>query len=260
MSTRPSSSSSSSYTNDNINRRLGAYSAAALTAGVGLLALAQPAEASVVVTKTNLQVNSFAPTFIDLNNDGINDVALIDIIANYDHSFYASFAAAPVNGGKIMGGNRGPLGPYASALAKGANIGPSAHFSSSQARGEIVLERFLGFASGTTIITYYGKWVPNTQHYLGVKFLINGQTHYGWIQMSVTTTDEFGGTVTEYAYETVANKKIGAGATSDASDLDAATPARPANHSANGPSLGMLALGADALPLWRPEQDQCVQS
>jgi hypothetical protein len=255
MSIRPSSGSSYSFTNDNIDRRLGVYSAAALTAGVGLLALAQPAEASVVVTKTNLQVNSFAPTFIDLNNDGINDVALIDIIANYDHSFYASFAAAPVNGGKIMGGDRGPLGPYASALAKGANIGPSAHFSSSQARGQIIMERFIGNASATTIITYYGKWIPNTQHYLGVRFLINGQTHYGWIQMSVTTTEEFGGTVTEYAYETVANKKIGAGATSDVATSDDPARARQPIRAATGPSLGMLALGVDALPVWRRERD-----
>ena len=45
-----------------------------------------------------------------------------------------------LGGGKVMGGNRGMLGPYASALAKGANIGPSAHFSSSAARQQIILE------------------------------------------------------------------------------------------------------------------------
>jgi hypothetical protein len=260
MSCRTHGPESIKLPTDKVTHTLHLYSAAALAAGVGLLALAQPAEGSVVVTKTNLQVNSFSPTFIDLNNDGVNDVALIDIIANYDHSFYASFAAAPVNGGKIVGGNRGPLGPYASALAKGANIGPSAHFSSSQARGQIIMERFVGNASATTVITYYGKWVPNTQHYLGVKFLINGQTHYGWIQMSVVTTEELGGTVTEYAYETVANKKIGAGATSDVATTDTATRTQGPIAAENGPSLGMLAVGADALPIWRREQNQCVQS
>ena len=61
MATRRSSGVSSRLTNDNINRRLGTYSATAMTAGVSLLALAQPAEGSVVVTKTDVAINSAGP-------------------------------------------------------------------------------------------------------------------------------------------------------------------------------------------------------
>ena len=233
---------------ENVHHRLSLYSAAAAAAGVSLLALAQPAEGSVVVTKANIEVNF--QTSLDLNHDGVNDVMLINDIANYDHSFYGTFAAAPLNGGKVMGGNRGMLGPYASALAKGANIGPSAHFSSSAARQQIILERFNGSASASTFITYYGPWKPGSgPHYVGVKFLIKGQVHYGWIQLNISSAEGIK-TVTAYAYETVANKKIGAGATSDAAD--AAEISRQAiPKSTTGPSLGMLALGAPGLDLWK---------
>ncbi|HEY1679299.1 MAG TPA: hypothetical protein VGG04_16400 [Candidatus Sulfotelmatobacter sp.] len=257
MSTVNRGQAPSAFSSDRIQHFLGLYSAAAMTAGVGLLALAAPAEGSVVVTKTNIQIDGFNPAFIDFNKDGVNDVELVVNIANYDHSFYWSFAAIPLNGGKVMGGNRGPLGPYASALAKGGNIGPSAHFSSSQARGQIIMERLLGSESASIHVTYYGKWVVNTPHYLGVKFIINGQTHYGWVMATVSTNEELSGTVTEFAYETEANKKIGAGATSDAAPGDSfAAQAMPPS----GPSLGMLALGADALPVWRREPVQPVSA
>lgn len=242
---------SAAFSTDRIQHFLGLYSAAAMTAGVGLLALAAPAEGSVVVTKANIQIG-FNPGFVDLNNDGINDIELVANIANYDHSFYWTFAALPLNGGKVMGGNRGPLGPYASALMKGQNIGPSARFSSSQARGQIVMERLIGSESASINVTYYGKWMPNTPHYLGVKFIIKGETHYGWILATVSSKEELSGTVTEYAYETVPNKKIGAGATSETDE----PAAQQVMRKSNGPSLGMLALGADALPIWRREPSQ----
>ncbi|HEX3818864.1 MAG TPA: hypothetical protein VHW45_00960 [Candidatus Sulfotelmatobacter sp.] len=260
MSSRIRGLASVNFLTEHIQRHLNFYSAAAVTAGVSLLALAQPAEGSVVVTKTNIQIDGFNPAFIDFNKDGINDVELVVNIANYDHSFYWTFAAIPLNGGKVMGGNRGALGPYASAVTKGANIGPSAHFSSSQARGQITMERLLGSESASIHVTYYGKWVTNTPHYLGVKFIINGQTHYGWVMATVSSKEELSGTVTEYAYETEPNKKIGAGATSDTAETAKAAPVQQSLRFGNGPSIGMLALGADALPLWRREQDQCVRS
>lgn len=234
---------------DVLNRGLTAYTITAITAGVGALALAQPAEASVVVTKTNIAVNFGSQVSIDLNNDGVNDFTLAAEGANYDHSFYGTFAAIPLHGGGVVGGNRGPLGPYASALAKGANVGPSAHFSSSVGRGQLTVERFNGFASASTIITYYGKWAPGAgTQYLGVKFIINGQTHYGWIALSLSKNSELSGTITEYAYETVANKKVGAGNTSASFPSEAGTAAM---QNSKAPSLGMLAAGVDGLAIWR---------
>ena len=234
----------------------------AVTTGVSLLALAPLAEGSIVVTPTSINVVNGTPAFIDMNNDGISDFEFSVARGGYDHSFYNTLAVIPLTGGKPVGGARGPLGPYGSALVKGANIGPTAHFSSSVARGQVTLERTNGSVSGSSRYQAYGQWgVNNTSHYLGVKFLINGVTHYGWIKLSTGRNSAF---ITEYAYETLANKAIGAGNTAAAEQAHSLGVQAPSSHvqatssrvetndaKPSGPSLGMLAAGTDGLSLWR---------
>jgi hypothetical protein len=98
---------------ENIHQHLNLYSAAAMAAGVSMLALAQPAEGSVVVTKTNVTLGRYSSIAIDLNKDGTNDFELSITGGGYDHSFYRTFVAKPLAGGKVEGGrSRGSLGPY----------------------------------------------------------------------------------------------------------------------------------------------------
>jgi hypothetical protein len=60
---------------DSIHRQLNLYALAASAAGVGMLALAEPAEAKIVYTPTHEKlINFFVP--IDLNHDGKADSAL----------------------------------------------------------------------------------------------------------------------------------------------------------------------------------------
>jgi hypothetical protein len=235
---------------ESVERRMTSYALAAATAGVSLLALAPPATGEVVVTKTNLIVGfgGNTPVSIDLNHDGINDFQFQWNIAGYDHSFYGMLAISPLTGGKAMGGNRGPMGPYASALVRGANIGPSAHFSSSAAQGQLIIERSTGFVSASSQYSDFGQWgkVGNNR-YLGVKFLIKGQTHYGWVRLSVNNALRNTATITALAYETVANKKIAAGITT----VSAETQAKATSLEKGSPSLGMLAMGADGWAMWR---------
>jgi hypothetical protein len=89
-----------------------------------------------------------------------------------------------------------------------------------------------------------GPWVNKTNRYLGLKFVINGQDHYGWARLS--TTHSLTGSLTGYAYETVPNKQILEGATSDTAAVDLPDP--PTQYPA---SSGMLARGVDALAIWR---------
>lgn len=240
---------------ENIDQRIGFYCAAATAAGVSLLALAAPAQGSVVVHQVNVSVTELSPAFIDLNADGKNDFELFISRGGYDHSFYRTLALVPLTGGKAVGGARGPLGPYGSALASGANIGPSAHFSSSIGRGRVTVERTNGSVSGSSRYTPYGQWgVAGTTHFLGVKFLISGAYHYGWIKMSVSRNSSFQAVISEYAYETVAGQKIAAGATS--ASIAQAKPSREgvARLKRRGPSLGMLAAGSEALSIWRRDE------
>ena len=78
MSSR-STTRSSKISAQNMERPLALYSIAAAAAGVGLLAMAQPAESEVVITKKTIPipVSQFGftpnPVFLDLNRDGVND-------------------------------------------------------------------------------------------------------------------------------------------------------------------------------------------
>ncbi len=240
---------------ETMNHHLNLYSVAAIAAGVSVLALAHPAEGEVVVTQANIPITGTAVT-IDLNKDGIADFQFSHLVGGYDHSLFGTLLAAPLTGGEAVGQSRGSRGPYASALAGGANIGPSAHFSSSAARGQVVIERSIGSESASINRGFYGKWGDATSDtYLGVRFLIKGKTHYGWVRMTVTTNNQDGmtATITEYAYETVAGKKVGAGDTTDFANAVEVQPnsKTETKMKTSETSLGMLAWGASGLNLWR---------
>ena len=233
------------------DHRLKLYSIAASAAGVSTLALTPPADASVVVTHTNISIFVGSPGSIDLNKDGIDDFRFSATDGGYVPSFVGSLLVAPLTGGKVVGGNRGPGGAYASAMASGANIGATAHFSSSVGRGQLAVERSFYNQSSPATHKYYGQWHSVTNRYLGVRFLIKGAIHYGWVRLTNVTGSS--ATITEYAYETVANKSIAAGATTSSDDATAVM--RP-----TGPSLGMLALGTEALPAWRQSAQSQIRA
>jgi hypothetical protein len=251
---RPDSSNPSEI----LDQRLKLYSVVALAAGVGVLAMAQPAQGEVVVTKKKIQLTAVrfgvATATVDLNNDGVADFNFSLSSGGYGHSFKASLLVTPLTGGEVVG-TAGAVDPYASALMRGAKVGPSAHFSS--AGKGITVERSHGTVSASTRFNFYGKWKDvGNNRFLGVKFLINGQTHYGWIRLSVSINPTIdAATITGYAYETVPNKRIMAGV---APAPSATTSSQVNAPMPTGASLGMLALGTDGLALWRREQDRAA--
>lgn len=95
---------------------------------------------------------------------------------------------------------------------------------------------------------------PN--RFLGVKFLINGKIHYGWIRVTVDSelNQRTAATITEYGYETIPNKRVLAGVPSNNVTMP---DVGGRDIGGTGPSLGMLALGADGFTLWRQEDDVC---
>jgi hypothetical protein len=141
-------------------------------------------------------------------------------------------------------------GPYASALVRRANIGPSAPFIGTDG-DRVTIESYLyDFCSGDDRRSFFGNWSGNPPNrYLGVKFLIHGAVHYGWIRLTVNFLDRGlrSATITAYAYETVANKTIVAGHVQSSASQSSAQQLPNRDEL----SLGMLALGADGLTLWR---------
>ena len=153
-----------------------------------------------------------------------------------------------------MGTAGGSHGPYASALLRGAKIGASDHFLSGKDTIEDTYFNYHTYFQGFK--NFYGKWAGNhPNRFLGVRFKISGKIHYGWVRITVNSalTHPFNlmsATITEYGYETIANKTLDAGlASTNAADLQSSTMTEP-RHA----SLGMLALGTEGLSLWRREE------
>jgi hypothetical protein len=203
-----------------LDKKLAAYAAAATTAvGVIGLSTAKSAEAEVVYTQTHIEVNTGTP--IDLNGDGVTDFTFGRVgVGSYGS---AVFVAAPT-GNAFVGAKTSAF-----PLSFGVAITGKDEFGGSSAQ----LARF-SFRSGSFS---GGPWAGKINQYMGVKFLINGQRHFGWIRITV---EHLQAHISGYAYETVANKPIKAGHTSGPS-----VAARP------GATLGMLAVGAQALDVWR---------
>ncbi len=257
MSTQPTDSPQKT-SSDNLNRRLAFYSLTAAVAGVSVLALAQPAESEVIVTKKTIPIpTSLGLTSIpiSLTNNGINDFSFS--LYSYDgYSIRRSLRMWPLEGGAVVArASSRHILSSALPLVRGAKIGPSAQFSNLN---------FANIEESQEGRQFSGLWgVTSKNRFLGVKFLINGETHYGWIRLTVNTDKNglLAGTITGYAYETVANKPILAGtagtATTDKTTTEVQGP--DGIQRQYGPSLGMLAAGADALPIWRREETSALQ-
>jgi len=248
---------------DHLNRHLARYSVAAAVAGVSVLALAQPAESEVIVTKKTIPIPLSPGTEtipISLTNNGNNDFSFSLYSFSYK-SFRRSLRMWPLEGGAVVAQSSARHLPSALALVRGAKIGPSAHFSTANLANIEESQGGCSYARSTCGQKFSGLWGGSPKNrFLGVRFLINGETHYGWIRLTVNTATRaiMSATITGYAYETVANKPILAG-TAETASTTAGKPTgelqdRRNSHGNVGPSLGMLAAGADALPVWRRER------
>jgi hypothetical protein len=226
--------------------------------GLGMLALTQLVHAEVVYTPANQSVNEQSRRLpIDFNHDGIADASLyVYGYCNVGSGFRGCFGTIFAEG---LNGNAAMIsgGGFASAAKAGKVIGGKGQFQDSpeMARGRSDSNVF----NHTSFRSFKGPWADVQHRYLGFKFTIDGETHYGWARI---TTQGFPGVpsarLTGYAYETVANRPIVAGVVSAAKAAKMA-PRNNGDEAAQGDgnhaALGMLAGGAPALGIWRREGD-----
>ncbi len=212
---------------DSVHAQLNMYALAASAAGVGMMALAQPAEARIVYTPAHRHVLLNHPLGLDLNHDGIVDFR----IGRYhtgSRSGTGLFARGDENlvAGHSLGTGGSTIG-QAYALNAGKRIGSSNNF-----KGSFMADRYAGTLC-------FGAWNNVTKRYLGLAFLMKGKWHYGWARLN-ESCNLYGrrGTgaqalLTGYAYETIPNKPIITGKTKGP-DVITLEPG----------SLGALAAGA----------------
>jgi hypothetical protein len=241
----------------NFEHRSMAYSMAAAAAGVSLMALAAPAEGKVVIT-THINIPVTSTVSLDLNHDGVADIQIgicgysagnFDCSSRFPLGAYSTnLSAKGLHGGGILDSKQtGALN-----LARSAPIGKSGYFGQ---------YGFMAERAGTAYTTAkptgnWGSGQPN--RFLGVKIIIHGATHFGWIRITVknpTSKGKLTATITEYGYETIANKKVLAGLASNSTNVPEAKTNLPA---VSGASLGMLALGAGGMEVWRREENEAV--
>ncbi len=241
-----------SILSDSIHHQLNMYALAASAAGVGVLALAQPAEAKIVYTKTHQKIPPNTHYALDLNQDGITDFTL----ANFSHK--GTCSGWPCSAGEIWvtipHGNfvRGYVrssgelfGSFASAFPAGVEIQGNKKFLPKLCRlSTCNATMAISETNPTSGGEILGPWMNAKNRYLGLKFAIRRRVHYGWARLTTSCADyQCKATLTGYAYETVANKPIITGKTKGP-DVITVQP----------PALGHLAQGASAMPAWRVKQ------
>lgn len=216
-----------------------------------MLALSEPTEAKIIYTPAHVTIGVGQSYKLDLNHDGITDFTLMDTKRSGDSTAFYSLFERPAGGNAVVARyDHNHLFRLAKALWRGARIQAGRPFYDGYALMASVLYGPGGTAS-------YGSWVNVRGRYLGLRFKINGQTHYGWARLSVNLGGQGRGVtaiLTGYAYETIPDKSIIAGETKGPDDNSIDGPdvalTAPAPKRA---TLGALALGTPGLSIWRRE-------
>lgn len=240
----------------NLDRSLSSYALFASAAGVSLLALTQPAAASIVYTQVHHDIGK--ATLLDLNGDGINDFRIthtVSSICNGSHcgirqtQAIDTFNRLSISGAGASNQALG-AGGYISQLGPGVTVGSNGAFQGNKLLGGI-------YGVDGEVLSQYGPWRQGGgthKGYVGLKFTINGETHFGWARVITLSgfSTAFRAVLTGYAYETTPNTPIITGKTSSATHASVAPEIAPAvSHQ----SLGTLALGTNGLSIWRRKED-----
>jgi len=233
---------------DSVHNQLDLYTLAATAAGIGLLALAQPAQAKVVYTSTHQWIPLNQRYLLDLNNDGVTDFNLLLHSSLWStgtvRSLNAYRAAQSQTRNRIYSGGCNDW-VCAPALVKGAKIGRNNPFKADSAW------LFFQSAKSQSGVPHlrrrkygksFGPWLYQPMPaYLGLQFSVSGKIHYGWARIKIRWVgpNAVGGPkalLTGYAYETIPNKPIVAGKTKGAEVVTVQPGSTPV-------TLGKLALG-----------------
>jgi len=241
---------------DSLHHHLHLYALAASAAGVSMLALAQPGEAEIIYTPANVTIGPNQHYDLDLNGDGITDFTIKAFGKYFPPVTYINslFVKHPPQGNEVAahlafgGYQHGGVHHFAYALSSGLPISKQArHFSGGRATMTWNCACDAGgFFAGSWLSRPSGFGLSN--RYLGFKFKINGEVHYGWARLSYST-------LTGYAYETIPDQGLNAGQEQETEQkVGQPGPAALTQPAQKPATLGALARGSRGLSRWRRRQ------
>lgn len=198
-----------------LDKRLSAYSCLALACTGTLFVPA--AHAEVIYKKIDITLSPNTIGYLDLDGDGVNDFEYADVTFRQGHSSTSVFNFAFLAGQQQSNGVAGAH--CASRLRAGVTVGPNMGFSQA------------GYLVGCP------QW-QNSRGYLGLRFEIKGQIHYGWVRLITGFAIGFWqGRMSAYAYESNPDTPI---IVNERPQADSDSSSQPA---AGPGSLGELARG-----------------
>lgn len=190
--------------NKNLQRRLSAY--AATTAGA--VALAGSADAQIIYTDINPDVVVSDTVYYDLDMDGDAVVDFTFGTEGYTTSYgpvNLSLLYVPVAANAVLGSLYSGNYPLPFAMNNGDSISST---NTSWNAGSV--NGGLQYLSVLAPYGSYGNWQGQTDKYVGVRFNIGSNTHYGWVRLSVSANADTI-IIKDYAYNSQPNVGLLAG-------------------------------------------------
>ncbi|MFC7444928.1 MULTISPECIES: T9SS type A sorting domain-containing protein [Mesoflavibacter] len=181
-------------TRKNLSKKIAKYGALSI-------AIAGVAEANGQIIYTDIDpdfVGNDSNIGLDLDNDTNFDFVIIDDAA----PAVAIVAYNSTTGNSFVGSQPSYIYPFALNAGDPISAGQTAWYGGSNVGTLNYVSCYNGIGGS--------NWCGVTDKYLGLRFQIAGQTHYGWARLDVTASgDSY--TLKDYAYESTPNTAINAG-------------------------------------------------
>jgi hypothetical protein len=263
---------------EQLHHRLNSYALAAGAAGVAILACSVPVDAAPVCTKLHIDL---VGTDTYALNPAHQRVPPFNVVETYNN--VSSLPGAFWNRGFFIPNWAGAM-PLLGAknlpadVRFGASIGPGGNFAKGPSYGMLFT---YGPPGHGTLHHHKGNLHFGQLNYIGFKFGVAGQSHYGWVRLKVTFKPRTDGKMgimhlDAYGYETTQDTAIHAGQCSEPEQArgpdtqpvhsagrklviagKAKGPDNLSSLAASAPqpaTLGLLALGSRGLAIWRREE------
>ncbi len=153
---------------------------------------------------------------LDLNTDAISDFILTSFHVNppqIGNETISRVNASPLNGNAVKD-TLVNSDTVSIPLQLNAVIDSNLLLNQSwQTSGSQILKNG-AYGGGLANDTVWGLWDSLADYYLGLRLLLSGQTHYGWVRLRVDVTNSYASLIVkDYAYNSIPNQPILAGQT-----------------------------------------------